>query len=85
MEKLIVSAGVIGSATSMIALYVLIEISIAYWVPGRAGTRWKALVNLPKFLDLAATFRWMMPLLAIYTTVQFLLSLQLISDGLSLG
>lgn len=81
MNITILLSGLIGAIVSAVALYVFFEISTAYWAPERAGKRWKALINLPKLNYFAPTFRWLMPLLAIFVLFQFFISMQILFSG----
>ena len=85
MPTIYILAGAVGTLASVAAMYVFIEITTAYWMPVRAGARWKALVEMPKLLHFAPVFRWMMPLFAGLAAFQLLLAVRLLLTGAGIG
>ncbi|GEM_PF-3404402 len=85
MNIAVVFAGLSSRAVSLGALYVLIELSTAYWQPQRAGERWKAIIALEKLEYFAPVFKWLMPLFALLALVQFFIAVSrpLVALGLN--
>lgn len=73
--------GLAGCMVSLLALYAFFELSVAYWAPARSRERWLRLVALPKLATLAPSLRWMMPLGAVVSLLQFFASAQLLLAG----
>jgi hypothetical protein len=80
-----VAGGGLGIVVSLSACFVCYEMSIAYWFPVRAGTRWRRFVEAPKLRTFAPTFRWFMPLFVIVTAVQAATAVRVLVAGLSHG
>lgn len=78
-----VAGGGLGILVSLCACFVCYEMSIAYWVPSRAGTRWRRFVESPKLTTFAPTFRWFMPLFVILTALQAATAIRVLVAGLS--
>ncbi|MGR8948713.1 MAG: hypothetical protein ACU84Q_11740 [Gammaproteobacteria bacterium] len=85
MNSMTLIGGATGTIVSAVALYIFVEISIAYWLPERAGKRWESLIHLPKLEYFAPTFRWMMPILAMVTLVRLFSSAQIVIASLGVG
>ena len=85
MNITVLSSGVVGAVVSIAAMYVFYEISVAYWAPDKAGSRWKSLIRLPKLLYFAPTFRWLMPLLAIFMILQLFISMRMVFAGIGIN
>lgn len=80
-----VAGGALGGVVSLTACFVCYEISIAYWFPSRAGTRWRRFVESPKLAAFAPTFRWFMPLFVIFSVLQLAAAIRLLVAGLAHG
>ncbi len=77
------AGGACGIVVSLAACFVCYEMSIAYWFPSRAGTRWRRFVESPKLAAFAPTFRWFMPLFVIFTALQLAASVRIVMAGLA--
>ncbi len=78
-----VAGGGLGIVVSVSACYVCYEMTIAYWFPARAGTRWRRVVESPKLAAFAPTFRWFMPVFVIFTGLQLATAIRVLVAGLS--
>jgi len=83
MQIVEVAGGACGIVVSLAACFVCYEMTIAYWFPSRAGTRWRRFVASPKLAPFAPTFRWFMPLFVIFMALQLATSVRILMAGLA--